>query len=149
MHGIYKYEVDGEVIYIGKTNSDFAARIMAHGGEEAFAPYLSDAKIFVFETKSACEADFLETLLINQHKPKLNQAKKDLTDVEVLAVLDWEPWDSDSKIKYKQTKGLHRTYGLVQPSIYNKVSDYAKANNTSFNAIVCELLDKFIEEKGL
>jgi excinuclease UvrABC nuclease subunit len=149
MHGVYKYEYDGKVIYVGKTNSDFANRIACHGREESFSPYLPDAKIFVYEAKSACEADFLETLLINQHDPELNTAKRDLTDVEVFANVEWEPWDDDSKVKYKQTKGLHRTYGLVSPSVYEKVSAYAKANNTSFNAIVCELLERFVEEKGL
>lgn len=42
-----------------------------------------------------------------------------------------------------------RIYGLVTPSAFEKVTAYAKANNTSFNAIVCDLLDEFIREKGL
>ena len=42
-----------------------------------------------------------------------------------------------------------RTFGLVQQSVYDKVYAYAKKNKTSYNAIVCELLDKFIKEKGL
>jgi len=29
------------------------------------------------------------------------------------------------------------------------VTAYAKANKTSYNAIVCDLLDEFIREKGL
>ncbi len=42
-----------------------------------------------------------------------------------------------------------RTYGLVQQTVFDKVTAYAKANNTSYNAIVCDLLDDFIREKGL
>ena len=42
-----------------------------------------------------------------------------------------------------------RTYGLVQQDVFDKVTAYAKANNTSYNAIVCDLLDEFIKEKGL
>lgn len=42
-----------------------------------------------------------------------------------------------------------RTYGLVQQTVFDKVTAYAKANKTSFNAIVCDLLDEFIREKGL
>ena len=53
--------------------------------------------------------------------------------------------DADAKVENK-TK---RTYGLVQQSVFDKVTDYAKANNTSFNAIVCDLLDEFIEKNGL
>lgn len=42
-----------------------------------------------------------------------------------------------------------RTYGLVQQSVFEKVTEYAKAHNTSYNAIVCDLLDEFIAKKGL
>ena len=42
-----------------------------------------------------------------------------------------------------------RTYGLVQQTVFDKVTAYAKANKTSYNAIVCDLLDEFIREKGL
>ena len=93
MHGVYKYEADGEVIYIGKTDSDFASRIVCHRREAAFAPYREKAKVFVRETKDASEADFLETLLINQFKPILNKKKKDVTDVQVSANLEWVSWD--------------------------------------------------------
>lgn len=149
MHGVYKYEVNGEVIYVGKTDSDFEARFACHGRESRFAPYLAEAKIFVHKTKDACEADFLETLLINQYKPQLNKAKKDLTSVEVCADLDWEPWDRYSKTKHRAKERIRRTHGLVRPSVFTKVTAYAKANSTSYNAIVCELLDEFIEKNGL
>ena len=42
-----------------------------------------------------------------------------------------------------------RTNGLVKQTVFDKVTAYAKANRTSFNAIVCDLLDEFIREKGL
>ncbi len=42
-----------------------------------------------------------------------------------------------------------RTYGLVKPSVHEKITKYAKANNTSYNDIVCELLEQFIADKGL
>lgn len=42
-----------------------------------------------------------------------------------------------------------RTNGLVKQTVFDKVTAYAKANRTSFNAIVCELLEEFIREKGL
>ena len=42
-----------------------------------------------------------------------------------------------------------RTYGLVRQDVFDKVTAYAKANKTSYNAIVCDLLDAFIREKGL
>lgn len=48
--------------------------------------------------------------------------------------------------KENQTK---RTFGTVRPSVFEKVSRYAAAQGTSYNAIVCDLLDEFIEKKGL
>lgn len=42
-----------------------------------------------------------------------------------------------------------RTYGLVKQSVFDKVTEYAESNGTSYNAIVCELLDEFIEKNGL
>lgn len=54
--------------------------------------------------------------------------------------------DTHNDIKEKKTK---RTYGLIEPSVYDKITAYAESNNTTYNAIVCELLYKLIEEKGL
>lgn len=54
--------------------------------------------------------------------------------------------DTDTHTDENKTK---RTYGLVQQTVFDKVTAYAKANKTSYNAIVCDLLDKFIREKGL
>ena len=53
---------------------------------------------------------------------------------------------TDTHIEENKTK---RTYGLVQQTVFDKVTAYAKANKTSYNAIVCDLLDEFIREKGL
>lgn len=53
---------------------------------------------------------------------------------------------TDTAVVENKTK---RTYGLVQQSVFEKVAEYAKAHNTSYNAIVCELLDEFIAKKGL
>ena len=54
--------------------------------------------------------------------------------------------DTHTDVKEKKTK---RTYGLIEPSVYDKITAYAESNNTTYNAIVCELLYKLIEEKGL
>ena len=62
--------------------------------------------------------------------------KKPEAPVEEPAVVDME----------NKTK---RTNGLVKQTVFDKVTAYAKANRTSFNAIVCDLLDEFIREKGL
>lgn len=56
---------------------------------------------------------------------------------------------ADTHTDIEQENKTKRTYGLVQQTVFDKVTAYAKANKTSFNAIVCDLLDEFIREKGL
>ena len=56
---------------------------------------------------------------------------------------------TDTHADMAQENKTKRTYGLVQQTVFDKVTAYAKANNTSYNAIVCDLLDEFIREKGL
>lgn len=53
---------------------------------------------------------------------------------------------TDTAAKENKTK---KTYGLVRQTVFDKVTEYAKAHNTSYNAIVCELLDDFIDRNGL
>lgn len=57
--------------------------------------------------------------------------------------------DAHTHTEVEQENKTKRTYGLVQQTVFDKVTAYAKANKTSYNAIVCELLDEFIEKKGL
>ena len=57
--------------------------------------------------------------------------------------------DTHTYVDIEQENKTKRTYGLVQQTVFDKVTAYAKANKTSYNAIVCDLLDEFIREKGL
>ena len=56
---------------------------------------------------------------------------------------------TDAHTDTAQENKTKRTYGLVRQDVFDKVTAYAKANKTSYNAIVCDLLDEFIREKGL
>ena len=69
-----------------------------------------------------------------------------VTDVEPADTHTHTHTDTDTYTDETKTK---RTYGLVQQTVFDKVTAYAKANKTSYNAIVCNLLDEFIREKGL
>lgn len=57
--------------------------------------------------------------------------------------------DTDAYTAIEQENKTKRVYGLITPTAFKKVTAYAKANKTSFNAIVCDLVDEFIREKGL
>lgn len=37
---VYRYISDGEIIYIGKTNSSLSDRVYCHSRERKFSPYL-------------------------------------------------------------------------------------------------------------
>lgn len=79
-HGVYKYVLHdtGEVVYIGKTNSSFDARIRTHasgvGLEAKFLEYKDKCDIFVAHLPNTVETDIMERALINEYKPVLNVA---------------------------------------------------------------------------
>ena len=55
---------------------------------------------------------------------------------------------TDTDISKRETK-KKRTYGLVKQSVYEKIVAHAEATGTSYNAIVCDLLDEYIERNKL
>lgn len=72
-HGLYKYVCGGEIIYIGKSNSNIRNRIAAHKKESKFKPYLAKGcEIYICEFANSTETDIAERVLINQYKPILN-----------------------------------------------------------------------------
>ena len=80
MSFVYKYVLNGEIIYIGKTvNLDARIRQHARPGDnispEAW-PELRLATVFYFETPTETMADVIESELIRRHLPKWNRAKK-------------------------------------------------------------------------
>lgn len=81
---VYKYVLDGEVIYIGKTiNLDARIRQHARPGDnippEAW-PELRLATVYYFETPTETMADVIESEMIRRHLPKWNRAKKSAWD---------------------------------------------------------------------
>ncbi len=74
-HYVYKYVYNGEIVYIGKNDTDLISRIKQHEKENKFLPYIfSDIYYITLENK--VETRIMETMLINRYKPKLNIADK-------------------------------------------------------------------------
>lgn len=91
---IYKYEYEGRVIYIGKTNSDLKGRIKCHAGEYKFQRYLDKANIFYYECKNPAHTTILETYYINKYKPELNSTMKYEEDLDIfIKDVEWIPID--------------------------------------------------------
>lgn len=81
---VYKYVLDKEVIYIGKTDKDNVAdRLNCHGKsgdnipEEAWDE-INKADIYYAECANSSMTDTIESALINKYHPKYNRAKMQL-----------------------------------------------------------------------
>lgn len=144
MHGIYKYEYDGKVIYVGKTDNSFENRIYVHSKEERFAPYLDKAKIFIYETRDAVEADFLETVLICQCKPVLNMAKRMITSVGVCANVQWVPWNGGWKQKRRADE--HRPIKSYSFTLNVDTVDMLRTLAKSRGVSASKLVDQILTE---
>lgn len=101
MQGIYKYVIEGRIIYIGKSDSSVEQRIKAHSMENRFKPY-KDAEIYVFQTANHTETTVWEKLLINKYSPKLNIIDK---HDETLGIDFKEPeWTNYKEFKKKKLR---------------------------------------------
>lgn len=74
-HYVYKYVYNGEIVYIGKNDTDLISRINQHKREKKFQPYLS-SEIYYIALENRTENKVMESLLINRYKPLLNVSEK-------------------------------------------------------------------------
>lgn len=118
-HYVYKYVKDGEIIYIGKSDTDLHSRIKAHLYEEKFQPYL-DADVYYCVLANATMSDVVESALINEYKPKLNVAKKSQWSGLDLPKLHWTKYifGKPAQVKNKQTKKITIK---VEPELYEEI----------------------------
>ena len=147
MHGVYKYEHNGKVIYVGKTSSSFESRFYTHSKDEKFKPYLETATAFIYETKDGYEADFLETALINQHKPALNSAKSAVTNADIRVDVQWVKWENGWR--QKRSSGEHRSiksYSFtLREDTAEKLKVFAKENGVSASKMADHILSQVIK----
>lgn len=93
MHGIYKYVVDNEIIYIGKTDASFNSRIKCHAKEDKFKKFPM-AKIYYFLTGNSTETMLYEKLLINKYQPVLNVVDRhDISFGIPFGEPEWMPYE--------------------------------------------------------
>lgn len=72
IQGIYKYEYNGEIIYVGKANSSIKGRVDSHKKELKFKKYLSKCKIYYFECTSWSDNRLYESYLIEKYNCNKN-----------------------------------------------------------------------------
>lgn len=121
---IYKYVYNGEVIYIGKTNSSLKNRINSHSKEAKFKKY-NTAQVYCFQCKNRIETDIYEKYLINKYKPILNVADKLPQKLDIIiSEKEWVKYEEYTPIKKsvekKQSTSLTRN---VYPAFFTKTKD--------------------------
>ena len=114
-HYVYKYVLDGECLYIGKTNKDLAKRLRQHGvaGDNISSDHweeINKADIYFCEFADRHMTDIYETELIRRHSPKFNKAKTS----------DWSGIDLPEPVWNIYPRKLLETNQAGRPSLRSK-----------------------------
>lgn len=134
---VYKYVYDGEIVYIGKNDTNLKNRIKQHEKEEKFQPYLSSV-IYFIELANKAESKAIETFLINKYKPSLNVADKyeSISDFLEFTEPEWKEYGikkveynikKEEDIRLKRIKediqkfGLDKKYSFEDLLLYGDV----------------------------
>ena len=114
-HYVYKYVFNGEIIYIGKCDSDLDQRLRKHGksGDNINKKYWDDinaSDVYYCTLANATMSDVVESELINRYKPKCNTAKISNWDELELPEPKWKKYNKPKKILFvKKGKDLTKT----------------------------------------
>lgn len=132
---VYKYVLHGEIIYIGKSNTELGNRFYQHGrcGDNIDAKYrdeINQSDIYYMEFEDGYVTDMVETILINRYKPKCNKAKI-ISDTIPVIFNEWQHCWKVFRILHQEQKEC------VSQEIYNdllekyetlqKENDYLKS----------------------
>ena len=123
-HYVYKYVCDGEIVYIGKNDTDLETRINQHKLEEKFKPYLK-SDIYYIELANSIMSDVVESELIRRYKPKLNVAKmSDWSGLEFTEP-EWKIFISTPKKRTSSTKRSYKkSYSDISSKRQRKLKTY-------------------------
>lgn len=127
---LYRYVLNGEVKYVGKTKRDLARRVAEHSVEPKFQSS-AKWKIEYFVVANSAQMDGLEKLLIDYYKPCLNVKDKATTSCVIqLPDFPWRIWD-----------GTH----VDEEIMIDKISN----SNLSFSFSNSDLCKSLCENKSL
>lgn len=111
-HWIYMYKLDGEVIYIGKTDRNLIKRLRDHGRKGDNIPEcawndLNKSEIYFAKMPSSKLADTYEWELINKYHPRYNVQKQESWDGTTLEEPQWTKYESPQEIIVSLNKRLN------------------------------------------
>ncbi len=88
-------------------------------------------------------------MALNSKKPAFGLDMEERLRKPVRTHTDTDTYADTDTYTAPQEAKRKRTYGLVKQSVFDKVTAHAKATGTSFNDIVCKLLDEYIDRHNL
>lgn len=136
MHYVYKYVLDGEIIYIGKSDAKKPfSRLRQHGisGDNIPCEYhslIKSADIFYYELPNAIMTDVVESELIRRYKPKLNKDSKATSEWGGLAFVEPEWVEYRKKYTQEQRQELLEQVELSRKSVRDIQARISKLINT-------------------
>ena len=146
---VYRYMLDDNWIYVGKTTQNVVNRIRSHAQETKFAQYPeAEISYCVFDSKQ--DMDITEVALIKAMKPILNVSDITVSNMPFTFDPSSVQWTSLGKTKeyfpktgsgagrpiagdYKMSKFIKIR---AEPSFYKMVSDYANKLGISQSAFI-------------
>ena len=101
-HYVYKYVLNGEILYIGKCDAQLETRLAQHGKTGDNIPSeaweeLKQADVFYTQLANSIMSDVVESELIRRHKPKYNKAKTSDWSGLDFSEPSWVKYDASSK----------------------------------------------------
>lgn len=102
--GYYVYwfsHPDERWVYVGKSCGNLNNRILSHKRhwegdniDDKYRKLIDESDVYFTELTNPVEADFVESILINQHKPIANIAKKyEISSVNIELNLNWKKYN--------------------------------------------------------
>ena len=143
MHAVYKYVYNGEIIYIGKTDSSLSARVYCHSHDSRFKPY-KDSEIYYFETDNKYSTMIWEKMMIHKYRPKLNVADNYYEYEVDEEEPTWLIFDENVEIKHDRVMNV---WMELSEKEYVKLQNYAESEHITSTQLIRKWIRLFIPEK--
>lgn len=142
---VYKYVLNKEIIYIGKTDVDLARRLFQHGKsgdnipEEAWDE-INNSDIYYAECANSSMSDTIESALINKYKPKYNVAKQNQWEGMYFIEPLWYIYKSEDT-------ALIKGYKKQIKELHDKLSDIDRNKEIDFRCAVERERKRIIDDQ--
>lgn len=150
-HYVYKFVLNDEWIYVGKSDVKTFDRIWQHGKigdniEDCGWPEINQSDIYYVPLANKVMSDAIESALIVQHKPKYNKAKANCDwDGIDLSSLKWVPLRvrSSDEVEVLKDKidGLNKKINGLKNALGNSQRENKKLKKSLFRATKYKVLN--------